>query len=503
LRKLFVIALAAAAVLITAGAILMAKFWPFSAREVLQDLGEASDSQVTARSYHPTYFPIPGCVLEGVEFRHGDRQFRLITIDRLRIEGSYAGILRQHVPQIKADGARVFIPPFGYGTTFQSRHSQLVIDELTADGSSVEFLSDDPQQPPMKFEVHDALLTHVQWGSPIHYQLKFRNPNPPGEIAVTGNFGPWADGHHEDTPMSGDYMFTQADLSTYAGISGILSSQGKFDGVLKHVNISGTTDTPDFKVDDGGPAVRLQTKFDAYVDATHGDTFLHHVEARFGRTTVIAEGSVAGAQGKQGKQTNVKLASHHGRIEDILGLFTTDRPPMSGDVSLQANAKLPSGDAPFLQKVRLDGAFGIDEGNFTAGDTQRSVNELSAGARGQNKEDPETVMTDLKGQVNLIRGVSTFSDLRFGVPGAKAHLHGTYNIINYRIDLHGMMKVDTKISKTSSGMKSFFLKMMDPIFKKKKTGEIVPVHIIGTYQKPGFGLDLANGNAPKASPQHR
>ena len=31
---------------------------------------------------------------------------------------------------------------------------------------------------------------------------------------------------------------------------------------------------------------------------------------------------------------------------------------------------------------------------------------------------------------------------------------------------------------------------IDPFFKKKKKGEIVPVHITGTYDHPEFGLDL-------------
>jgi hypothetical protein len=34
---------------------------------------------------------------------------------------------------------------------------------------------------------------------------------------------------------------------------------------------------------------------------------------------------------------------------------------------------------------------------------------------------------------------------------------------------------------------------MDPFFRKKKKGEIVPVHIEGTYEHPQFGLDLARG----------
>ena len=70
-------------------------------------------------------------------------------------------------------------------------------------------------------------------------------------------------------------------------------------------------------------------------------------------------------------------------------------------------------------------------------------------------------------------------------------MYGTYNLLNEKIDLHGRMRVDTKISKTTTGMKSFLLKAIDPIFKKKKKGEVVPIHITGTYEHPQFGLDLS------------
>ena len=82
----------------------------------------------------------------------------------------------------------------------------------------------------------------------------------------------------------------------------------------------------------------------------------------------------------------------------------------------------------------------------------------------------------------------------FRSPGAGAKLHGTYNIVNHKIDLHGMMRVDTKISKTSSGVKALLLKVMDPFFKKRRRGEVVPIHIAGTYEHPDFGLDLGQSD---------
>lgn len=472
------------------------KYWPFSEKEVQEDLAEATDSSVTIRSYHPTYFP-PGCTIEGVEFHHGSNQFKLITIDKLVVEGSYPGILRKHVPRITAMGGHIYIPPFGGNVQFHSQHSNTVVDELVANGTSIEFLSNEPRKKPLIFDVHEAVLRSVRWGSPLQYHLKFHNPSPPGELAVDGKFGPWADGHPQDTPMSGTYTFDHADLGVYGGIAGTLSSVGKFNGAFQHVYVSGTTDTPDFVVTSGGHKHHLTTRCDAYVDVTHGDTFLNRVEARVGRTILLARGSVAGSPKQKGKTADLHFSSRHARIEDILGLFVTaPRSPMSGDLSLMAHAQVPSGNNSFLDRVRLDAQFGIADGSFKP-ETQKDVDELSAGARGQNKDDPETALTDLKGTVTLAGGVANFSDLDFGIPGAHARLHGTYNVINYRIGLHGRMRVDTKISQTSTGFKSLMLKIMDPIFKKKKTGEVVPVHILGTYDKPQFGLDLGQNNDGK------
>jgi hypothetical protein len=93
----------------------------------------------------------------------------------------------------------------------------------------------------------------------------------------------------------------------------------------------------------------------------------------------------------------------------------------------------------------------------------------------------------------MVEALAHFTELSFSIPGAHAEMHGTYGLVEpHRVNLHGQMRVETRISKTTSGVKSFVLKIIDPIFKKKKKGEIVPVHILGTYDKPDFGLDLGN-----------
>ena len=472
-------------------ALLWNRFWPFTEKAVVEDLAEASDSTLTIRNSHRTYFPVPGCILEGVEFHHGPDKWTLITIEKLTVEGSYTGILTKRVPRIRAEGGHVFVPPFGSNVTFKTQHSKLVVEELVANGTVVEFAPDDPSKKPLRFEVHQGLLHDLQWNNPIDYDLKFHNPEPPGEIATRGKFGVWIKGNPGETPISGDYTFDHADLGVYGGIAGMLSSKGKYGGVLKHVDIAGTTDVPDFEVRTGKHKVNLVTHYAAFVDATHGDTFLKHVDAHFRRTNLVVEGSIAGVKGRKGKTALLDLTSRQGRIEDILGLFVSEpRAPMSGPVAINGKAEIPPGKEPFLQKVKLQGAFGIADSTFSKPETQTNVNELSAGARGEKMEDAETVLSDLKGQVVLEGGIAKFSNLSFGIPGAKARMHGTYNLLNHKIDLHGRMRVDTKISKTTTGVKALLLKVMDPIFKKKKKGEVVPVHIAGTYEHPQFGLDL-------------
>ena len=495
--RMAIIVLVCLLALLCLAAIFYVKFWPFSREAVLQDLQEASDSTVTAQSYHPTYFP-PGCVLYGLEFHHGPKQFKLIEVQKLRVQGSYLGILRRHVPRLIADGAHVFIP-LGAKEFFNTKHSTTVIDELVANGSFVEFEPKQSGEQSFRFNIQEATLRGVRWGDPIIYHLKFHNPNPPGEITANGKFGPWVQGHPGSTPFSGAYNFENADLGVYRGISGVLSSQGNFDGTLKQLNVTGTTRTPDFRVKNSGNTFNLTTRFEAYVDGQNGDTFLRKVEAHFGHTTLLAQGSIAKTEAHKGKFTRIQFSSDHGRIEDLLGLFTSDRAPMSGAAALRATAEFPPGDGSFLHKVQLEGSFDIEHGSFAKPKTQRGVDELSAGARGQNKDDPEDVVTGLKGEVKLVEGVAHFSEIAFSIPGAQAQMHGTYSIIEpYRVNLHGDMKVETRISKTTSGVKSFFLKVIDPIFKKKKKGEIVPVHILGTYEKPDFGLDLGSkSNAKK------
>jgi AsmA-like C-terminal region len=488
-----------AAAVICVGLLLWIELWPFEQKSVVENLEQASDSKIRLRAFHRRYFPSPGCVIEGVEFYHGSNGGApLITIQKLILRGSYFGVISRRLSGITAEGLHVVIPPFGSGETFHTTPSKISIGEIVANGAVLEFALRKPGTPPLRFEIHEAVLRNVGWNGPLSYRVKVGNPEPPGEITAVGKFGVWNIGDPGQTPVSGEYKFERADLSVFGGIAGTLSSAGKFSGVLRHIDIAGTTDTPDFEVQSGGHRVQLIADFNAYVDATHGDTFLKHVDAHFGRTHVVADGSIAKSAAGKGKTALIDLHASDGRIEDMLMLFVSgNKAPMSGKVSMDAKVEIPPGERPFLEKVKLLGEFGVGAGKFSQ-DTQESVDKLSAGARGEKvTADPETALSDLTGQVEVKDGVANFANLSFTVPGAHSRMHGTFNLINYKIDMRGRIRVDTKISNTTSGGKAILLKMMDPFFQKKRQGEVLPVRISGTYEHPSFGLDFEDKEAQK------
>lgn len=118
------------------------------------------------------------------------------------------------------------------------------------------------------------------------------------------------------------------------------------------------------------------------------------------------------------------------------------------------------------------------------------------------KDDLTDVVANMKGHVVMKDAIATFSDWFFSVPGALAHMHGTYGVLTQKIDLHGNLRVDNKLSKDSTGLKAALLKVAEPFLKKRNAREIVPIKIDGTYSHPSYGLDivksLRKGSKPSA-----
>jgi hypothetical protein len=279
-----------------------------------------------------------------------------------------------------------------------------------------------------------------------------------------------------------------------------LSSSGKYDGVLDSLNVEGDTDTPDFALRKAGNPVDLKTHYIAVVDGTNGDTHLTSVVSQFGRSTVTAKGDVVGITGIPGKHILLDAESTNGQLEDMLHLVVKGESPMIGVVNLNAKIDIPPhpGEDVF-DRLILNGKFNVNDARFSKGSVQGKVDSLSRHGQGQPKNDEiSDVISNLRGAFELKDRIATFSDLSFDVTGAKINLSGVYDLDKETLDFTGHLITDAKLSQMTTGVKSFFLKAVDPFFKNKNgRGTDLPIKITGTRSSPSFGLDLHNKSAKK------
>jgi hypothetical protein len=489
-------------VVIGSAMVLMAKRWPFTRDTIVSVLERRFSSTVGLRTFHGTYFP-PGCVAEGVIFRRNrDRDAPPIaTIEKLTIQGSYLGFFRipKRIPRVAVEGLHLFVSPGSEETGNSARPTgsperlAVILGEITADGAVVEIASGKPGSESLKFEVHKLTLNSVGDDRPMSFHAALLNPKPPGEIRTDGQFGPLRPQDVGHTMVSGSYVFERADLGVFSGIGGTLASTGKFKGLLERIEVEGNTDAPDFEVTRSHHAVDLKTQFHAIVNGMDGDVFLQSVQAQFGRTSLVTRGEVAKKAVSEGKTVSLGATEPQGWIQDWLRLLSkADRPALNGAMNFSAQVLVPPGKGNFIKRVELQGDFGIDAVSFTRPTTQKKVDNLSRLAEGEKEnDDPVSVVENLKGHVALKDAIATLSDFSFSVPGALAHVHGTYGLLTEKVDLHGTLQVDNKLSKGSSGAKSVLVKLVEPFLKKKSAGEIVPIKISGTFSHPSYGLDLA------------
>ncbi len=481
------------------------KMWPFTRQAVIHALQESSSKTVTIDRFVRTYFP-PGCVAEGIRFRDREQSSKppLIMIQKLTIEGSYTRLLRspKRLKEVRVIGMHVTIPPRNPQggsppmplTAVKSRRP-ILVETVLADNILLEFLSSKPGKQAYKLLISKLNLANVSNNQPIRYTASIENTEPPGDIQATGQFGPWEAQEPGRTDVSGTYSYTHADLGVFKGLAGKMSSQGQFSGTLDHINVSGHNDIPDFHVAHSRHTEHLTSDFKAVVNATDGDTFLEEVRSRFGKTTLLSTGSIAGRPGEKGKVVLLEVTSAGGRVEDLLNLFiTAKQSPMTGNFALKARVTLPPAHEPFLQKLKLEGDFGLAAGKFTSHDTQEMVDKLSTSARRrateEEKENPETALSNLQGHISARDGITTFTNVAFRIPGANAKVNGTYNLLTQRVDLHGVLSTGGKLYVTQKGFHSLLLRAISPFLKHREHLTIVPFKVTGIYPDAVIALDV-------------
>ncbi len=524
-HRILVIVLAVLAGLGTG--LMLVLFWlnfrmgPTVKARVERVVADRFDSDVKLDKLDIQLLPSPHIEGYGLTVRHKHRNDvpPLITIHRFTADADFAtmiGAANHLVRNVRLEGLVIQVPtgfkkansadsanqPHPSAQPDSGDHFPFELGELVADGTVLKILPRQEGREPMEFLIHKLKMNSVGLNQPMAFVATLTNAKPPGFIESKGSFGPWQKADLGATPVSGDYTFAHADLGVFTGISGILSSVGRYEGTLNHIVVDGTTDTPDFEVTTGAYKVRLTTTFHAIVDGTNGDTALEPVEARFLQTDLICRGTVAGQPGVKGKTVSLHVEAKAGRIEDLTRLCVkTDKPVMTGPTRFNTEFILPPGQQEVMSKLILNGHFMVAGARFTDPSIQSKLDALSRRSRGEVTEaqkaaDGTAITSDLSAQFALRAGTLTLTDFRFSVPGAHILLNGTYGLHAEDIDLHGKANLDAHLSQMTTGFKSKLLKLADPFFAKDGAGTVLPIKITGTRTSPSFGLDFHNLKFP-------
>jgi hypothetical protein len=470
---------------------------------VVQQLSDHFHSEVKLDALQVHIFPRIAVDGQGLVLRWHNRPDLppMIRIGKFDFVVSIGGLLRpiKHIPLIRLSDMVVTIPPRERqkqpaeqpAQTPSQKHVAVLVDKIVCDSTDIIILPKKADKVPLDWGIHDLVLYSVGQDQPFSFVGNLTNGKPKGEIQTTGEFGPWDPEDPGGSPVSGQYKFTNADLDPFPGIGGTLSSTGKYSGILAELQVEGETDTPNFSLDNVGRPVPLHTDFSATVDGTNGDTLLHPVNARLVKTVIVTNGKVIGIP-QQGHLITMDAVIPDGRIQDILNLaLNSDKPLMTGPVKLKAKIVIPPGSTKAMEKLILDGQFGVTDANWSNPQLRSKLEGLSRRAQGKpGDQDVGSAVSDLRGSFHMDKGVINFRSLSFAVQGARIDLAGTYGLRGGELDMKGHLRLQAKLSDTVTGTKSFFLKALDPFFAKNGAGTELPITISGTREKPVFGVSV-------------
>ncbi len=484
---------------------------------VVATLADRLNSDVELQSFSVDLFPTVAVYGEGLTIRLRNSDVPsvppLIQIESFTVHCGIVDMLRRprHFKHVRLEKLVINIPPGGLrksgnpiadaarsenvdGRRESSVESPIIVDELVADGALLRIIPRRAGKDPKEFAIQSLTMRSLGYWQQMPFVATLTNPIPKGQIETSGTFGPWQKDDPGSTPLGGKYSFQNANLDTIKGIGGILNSTGTFGGELGRIGVTGEARIPDFHLDISRQPVALTSRFEAVVDGTDGDTYLNKVDAQFLKTSVTAKGAITGTKGVKGRTIKLNVHIPEGRIEDLLTLAVkADKPLMLGRVGLDTDFELPPGEEDVIEKLRLAGKFDVDSARFTNPDVQRKLSGMSQRARGKDPDEKaQNVVSDLSGRFTLKRGTLSFADLSFGLPGALVQLHGSYGLRRETIAFDGWLRMEATISEAVGGgeIKRFLLKAIDPIFRKKGAGALIPIRIRGTREKPEFGLDV-------------
>jgi hypothetical protein len=481
-------------------AILVERFEPVARQYVISALRERYKSDVELGNLQISLFPLVRATGDNLVLRFAGRRDLppMIVIRRFTIEARFIGFFRypKRIRKLRLEGLQIHIPPMqDRPHSSQDANSQnvpFILEEIVADGTTLETLPSDPKKDPLIFDIRQLTLHTVAKSRPMTFHAELNNAKPPGFIHSDGDFGPWNQDEPGDTPVTGKYTFSDADLSVFKGISGTLSSSGDYHGQLDRIETHGTTDVPDFSLTLADHPMHLRTEFHATVDGTNGNTDLHPVRAVLDDSEFFVSGSIERNALEEHKEINLEAHTSGTDLEDFLRLAVkSPKPPMIGKIGFNTKVKIPPGENPVVERLQLNGTFTLNGVRFTSPDVQQKIASLSHHAQGEPKDtNTRDVAAQFAGRFGLRHAILSLPNLQFDVPGAHVNLNGQYALRSGDIDFQGTARLDATVSQMTTGIKHVLLRPLDPLFKRDGAGTVLPIKISGTRGSPSFKLDI-------------
>jgi hypothetical protein len=379
------------------------------------------------------------------------------------------------------------------------------IDSVVCRNARIILENANPVKQPIEFDIATMNVAPVRAAGKMGFKAVLTNPRPKGLITTEGSFGPWVVEDPGHTPLEGRYRFEDADLSTFKGIAGMLSSTGRYQGTVRDMTVDGETRTPAFSLTHFGTPVPLKTTFHARVDSTNGDTWLQPVRATLGSTRLTASGKVvqvlaprngkSGSMHSIGRQITLDVDVERGQIADFLRLTSHGGAPiLTGTLHMKTTFELPPGIVPVHERMRMEGNFVLGDALFSNPKLQDRVGGLSL--RGQGKAQQAAtaaasdVLSSMGGNFTMAGGAIDFPNLDYTMPGAEIKLRGVYGLDGGTLAFRGTASLQAPVSKLVGGWKGWLLTPVDPLFRKKGAGTVVHVHIDGTRAEPHFRISF-------------
>ncbi len=519
--RIAVIVTVVVAILLGIGQWLVDHAEPMLRQRVVDSLSARLDSRVVLQKFHVSLIAGLSVTGGGLQIYPNDMPSGepLVTVEKFSFHTHWHDLFHSpmNIALVKVNGLHLNIPPKQVRQQVKALHpmrgqkgshkQSITVGRVQVDHAVLNIMSSKPGKAPMMFVISNIQMGAAAEGKGRHFTAQLINPKPVGAIATDGYFGPFDAQDPGQTPVSGDYSFTHADLATIKGIGGMLSSKGHYQGQLNHIVVDGETDTPDFTLSTADTPLPLHTEFHAIVDGTNGNTYLQPVNAMLGHSHIVARGQVVRGADGHGHEIDLQVESDPANIEDFLRLAVKTTPPlMKGAVTLHFSLKIPPGDESVVNKLQLDGTFQLQNAHFNNPKFQAAVDELSLRAQGQPKEAKQIgdarkqgnldqvqmpdVASQMQGHFDLGNGKLTLQHLVYTVKGAVVGLDGVYSLDGQQFDMHGVVRTSAKASQMVTGWKSWALKIANPFLSKDNAGMQVPIEIHGTRSSPHFGLDF-------------